>query len=169
MLSQNPCDTSNTNGLITSPVGGSVLVDITVDTDPVCIRCGTFVQLFTDPNHSEVQYIFDGNTVTSTTPGFNITDEGLIVDDPASTFTDGEQGSCVVASQSINNGITINYLSKYILLLTLKVSSSNTLIVFNPPSITPDTSILDITEGNSTTLTCTRDSTNTNNEQVDIT
>ena len=37
--------------------------------------------------------------------------------------------------------------------------------VFNPPSITPDTSLLDITEGNSTTLTCTRDSTNTNNDQ----
>ena len=37
--------------------------------------------------------------------------------------------------------------------------------VFNPPSITPDTSLLDITEGNSTTLTCTRDSTNTNNDR----
>ena len=77
----------------------------------MCIRCGTFVQLFTDPN--EVQYIFDGNTVTSTTPGFNITDEGLIVDDPANTFNDGEQGSCVVTSQSINNAITISFLGKY--------------------------------------------------------
>ena len=112
MLSQNPlCATSIINGLITSPVGGTVLVDIVADTDPVCIRCGTFGQLFTDPN--EVQYFFDGNIVTSTTPGFNITDEGLIVDDPASTFTDGEQGSCVVASQSINNAITINFLGKY--------------------------------------------------------
>ena len=77
----------------------------------MCIRCGTFVQLFTDPN--EVEYIFDGNVVTSTTPGFNITDEGLIVDDPANTFTDGEQGFCVVASQSVNNAITINFLGKY--------------------------------------------------------
>ena len=111
-LSQNPlCATSNTNGLITSPVGGTILVDILADTDPVCIRCGTFGTLYTDPN--EVDYIFDGNAVTSTTPGFNITDEGLIVDDPASTFTDMEQGSCVVASQSINNGITINFLGKY--------------------------------------------------------
>ena len=110
MLSQNLlCDTSsNNNGLITSPVGGSVLVDTN---DPVCIRCATFGQLFSDPN--EVQYFFNGNAVTSTTPGFNITDEGLIVDDPINTFTDGEQGSCVVASQSINNGITISFLGKY--------------------------------------------------------
>ena len=112
MLSQNPlCAISNTNGLITSPVGGSVLIDTNADTDPVCIRCGTFGQLFTDSN--EVEYIFDSNTVTSTTPGFNITDEGLIVDDPANTFTNGEQGSCVVASQSINSAITINFLGKY--------------------------------------------------------
>ena len=112
MLSQNPlCATSNTNGFIISPVGGSVLVDTTVDTDPVCIRCGQLLTLFTDPN--EVVYIFDGNTVTTSTPGFNITDEGLIVDDPASTFTDGEQGTCVVASQSVNNAITVNFLGKY--------------------------------------------------------
>ena len=37
--------------------------------------------------------------------------------------------------------------------------------VFNPPSITPDTSLLDITEGDSTTLTCIRNSTNTMNDQ----
>ena len=111
MLSQNPlCATSNTNGLIGPPVG-TILVDIVADTDPVCIRCATFGQLFTDPN--EVQYFFNGNAVTSTTPGFNITDEGLVVDDPINTFTDGEQGSCVVASQSINNGITISFLGKY--------------------------------------------------------
>ncbi len=112
-LSQNPiCATSsNTNGLIVTPVGGSVLVDTTVDTDPVCIRCGNFGTLFTDPN--EVVYFFNGMAVTSSTPGFNITDEGLIVDDPASTFTDGEQGTCVVASQSVNNAITINFLGKY--------------------------------------------------------
>ena len=112
MLSQNPlCSTSNnTNGLIIgSP--STVLVDTSVDTDAVCIRCGTITQLFTDPN--EVDYIFNGNIVNSTTPGFNITDEGLIVDDPANTFTDGEQGSCVVTSQSINNTITINFLGKY--------------------------------------------------------
>ena len=113
VLSQNPlCDpSSNINGLIVPPVG-TILVDTSVDTDPVCIRCATFGQLFTDPNL--VQYIFDSNAVTSTTPGFNITDEGLIVDDPANTFTDGEQGSCVVTSQSINNAITINFLGKYI-------------------------------------------------------
>ena len=67
--------------------------------------------LLDDPN--EVQYFFNSNTVTSTTPGFNITDEGLIVDDPANIFSDGEQGACVVASQSINNGITISFLGKY--------------------------------------------------------
>ncbi len=78
----------------------------------MCIRCGTFGTLYTDPD--EVDYIFNGNTVTSSTPGFNITDEGLIVDDPPYTFTDGEQGSCVVASQSINNAITINFLGKYL-------------------------------------------------------
>ena len=111
VLSQNPlCATSNTNGLIGPPVG-TILVDTSVDTDPVCIRCATFGQLFTDPN--EVQYIFNGNIVNSTTPGFNKTNEGLIVDDPASTFTDDEQGSCVVPSQSLNNGITISFLGKY--------------------------------------------------------
>ena len=125
-LSQNPlCDTdSNSNGLITSPVGGTILVDTTVDTDPVCIRCGKFGGIFTDPN--EVQYIFGGNTVTSTTPGYNITDEGLIVDDPASTFTDGEEGSCVVTSESINNGITINFLGKYnVLSLSIQLHVKN--------------------------------------------
>ncbi len=113
MLSQNPlCAISNTNGLIVTPVGGSVLVDTTVDTDPVCIRCGKLLQtLYTDPD--EVEYIFNGNSVTTSTPGFNITDEGLIVDDPANTFTDGEQGTCVVASQSVNNAITVNFLGKY--------------------------------------------------------
>ena len=113
MLSQNPvCATSNnTNGLIIGSPSTVLLVDTSVDTDAVCIRCGTFIQLFTDPN--EVQYIFDSNTVTSTTPGFNITDEGLIVDDPARTFTNGEVGNCIVTSQSINNAITINFLGKY--------------------------------------------------------
>ena len=77
----------------------------------MCIRCGKFLTLYTDPN--EVQYNFNGNAVTSTTPGFNITDEGLVVDDPASTFTDGEQGTCVVSSQSVNNAITVNFLGKY--------------------------------------------------------
>ena len=111
MLSQNPlCSTSNNRGLfISSP--STILVNTLADTDPVCIRCGTFGQLFTDPN--EVDYIFNGNTVTSTTPGFNITDEGLIVDDPVNTFTDGEVGNCIVTSQSINNAITINFLGKY--------------------------------------------------------
>ncbi len=37
--------------------------------------------------------------------------------------------------------------------------------VFNPPSISPDTNQLIITEGDSTTLTCIRDSTNTNSDQ----
>ncbi len=37
--------------------------------------------------------------------------------------------------------------------------------VFNSPSITPDTSQLIITEGDSTTLTCIRDSTNTFSDQ----
>ena len=129
MLSQNVllCAISNTNGLITSPVGGSVLVDIIADTDPVCIRCGTFGQLFTDPD--EVDYIFNGMIVIDT-PGFIITDEGLIVDDPAYTFADGEQGSCVVASQGINNAITINYLSKYIHRL-VNISSVLIIIIYN--------------------------------------
>ena len=70
-----------------------------------------FITLYTDPN--EVVYFFNGNAVTSSTPGFNITDEGLIVDDPANTFTDSEQGACVVTSQGINNAITVNFLGKY--------------------------------------------------------
>ena len=111
MLSQNPvCSTSNTNGLIISSPS-TVLVDILAHTDPVCIRCGTFIHLFTDS--SLVDYFFDGMIVTSTTPGFNITDEGLIVEDPANTFTDGEVGNCVVVSPSINNAITISFLGKY--------------------------------------------------------
>ncbi len=38
-------------------------------------------------------------------------------------------------------------------------------LVFNSPSITPDTNLLIITEGDSTTLTCIRDSTNSNSDQ----
>ena len=37
--------------------------------------------------------------------------------------------------------------------------------VFNPPSITSSTSTLDITEGNDTTLTCTRDPSNSQGDQ----
>ena len=38
-------------------------------------------------------------------------------------------------------------------------------LVFNPPSITPATNPLDITEGHNTTLTCTHDPSNTNGDQ----
>ena len=37
--------------------------------------------------------------------------------------------------------------------------------MFNPPSITPSTNTLDITEGLNTTLTCTRDPSNSNSDQ----
>ena len=104
------CDSSNTNGLIILSSGITVFVNTLVDTDPVCIRCGTFGQLYTDP--TEVMYIIDGNTITASTPGFNLTQFGLIVDDPANTFTDGEQASCIVASQSISNVFTIEFLGK---------------------------------------------------------
>ena len=92
-------------------MGGSILIDANLDTDPVCIRCGTFGVLYTQID--EVDYFFSGMIVTAATPGFQLTNDGLIVDNPANVFIDGQQGFCVVSSQSINNLITVNFLGKF--------------------------------------------------------
>ena len=99
MFTQNPlCDSSNTKGLIIFNSGITVLVNDLADTDPVCIRCGTFGQLYTDPN--EVSYIIDGQSQLAF----------LIVFDPANTFLIESKHHVLLPSQSIDNVFTFDFL-----------------------------------------------------------
>ena len=60
---------------------GEVDVDPALDADPVCIRCGRGLTLYTDT--SEVSYSRGGSTLTNAVDGVEITNEGLILEDPA--------------------------------------------------------------------------------------
>ncbi len=69
-------------------------------TVPVCIRCGyigSSVVLVTDPN--EVTYVANGLNIMNTTDTV-ITNNGLLLPDPASSFPEGETITC-----NFNDGI----------------------------------------------------------------
>ena len=73
------CDSTGERGII-STSSGRVLVNTSLPVDPVYIRCGYQDQLYTDP--AIVTYYYNGVWVT---------DEGLIIQDPAVYFDDGDQ------------------------------------------------------------------------------
>ena len=79
-------------------------MDGSADPVPVCIRCGYFVslqllQLVTDL--SQVTYNDEnGVPLVNNTNNVVITDNGLILNDPAGSFTDGEAVQCL-----FNDGI----------------------------------------------------------------
>ena len=88
--SQDPCTDSPTNVFSTT----TITVDGLADPVPVCIRCGyvgsTFV-LVTDP--SQVTYNNEnGVPLINNTNNVVITDNGLILNDPAGSFPDPGDG-----------------------------------------------------------------------------
>ena len=78
------CDSSVERGIISSS-SGTVLVDTSLPVDPVCIRCGYQDQLYTDS--AIVTYYYNGAVIVNDTIGSVwVTDEGLIIQDPAVYF-----------------------------------------------------------------------------------
>ena len=70
-----------------------MLVDTSLPVDPVCIRCGYQDQLYTDP--AIVTYYYNGAVIVNdTVGGVWVTDEGLIIQDPAVYFDDSDQINC---------------------------------------------------------------------------
>ena len=69
-------------------------------TVPICIRCGYFssgIVLVTDPNN--VTYVANAQDIVNTTDTI-ITNNGLLLTDPASSFPEGETIRC-----NYNDGI----------------------------------------------------------------
>ena len=72
-------------------------MDGSADPVPVCIRCGYLVsfQLQLVTNLSQVTYLNDnGVPLVNNTNNIVITDDGLILNDPAGSFTDGDGVQC---------------------------------------------------------------------------
>ena len=101
--SQDQCDLSNGVGLAVFGPSISVLVDgsPSADTVPVCIRCGYFlsgmIELVTNPNN--VTYVANGLDIMNTTDTI-ISNNGLLLPDPAGSFPEGETITC-----NYDNGI----------------------------------------------------------------
>ena len=84
--------------------------------DPVCIRCGYFdgntVVLVTDTD--DVTYNTGGNVIVNTTD-ISVTNDGLILNDPGNTFSDGTYIVCTFNQPgigSVSRTITIEHLCK---------------------------------------------------------
>ena len=94
-----------------------IQVDISMP-DPVCIRCGYLdgitVVLVTDTD--DVTYSFGGNVIVTTTD-ISVTDDGLILDNPGNTFSDGTSIVCTFnqpGNGQVSRTITIEHLGKKI-------------------------------------------------------
>ncbi len=134
---------------------------------PICIRCGYIAGIIftpvTDPN--EVTYVnsTDLQIITNTTD-IIITNNGLLLTDPAGSFQDGDSIRCNFndGTESGSYDITFDIFSEFIQLTILVILYQCSLyvptLVFNPPPITPTGDILDYIEGDNVTLTCTGDS-----------
>ena len=95
-------------------------IDIQVDpftADPVCIRCGYLdasltAVLVTDTD--DVTYNTGGNVIVNTTD-ISVTYDGLILDDPGNTFSDGTAIVCSFNQPgigSVSRTITIEHFCK---------------------------------------------------------
>ena len=85
--------------------------------DPVCIRCGYFDATFTAvlvTDIDDVTYTTGGNVIVTTTD-ISVTNDGLILDDPGNTFSDGTDIVCTFNQPgfgSVSRTITIEHLCK---------------------------------------------------------
>ena len=63
--------------------------------DPVCIRCGYIDNgvVVTVTNTDDVTYTTGGNVIINTTD-ISVTNNGLILNDPGNTFSDGTSIVC---------------------------------------------------------------------------
>ena len=108
------CAPNNSRGLA---VTGDVDVPVGVSMpDPVCIRCGyldgIMVVLVTDTD--DVTYNTGGNVIVNTTD-ISISNDGLILDDPGNTFSDGTSIVCTFnqpGTGQVFRTITIEQLCK---------------------------------------------------------
>ena len=123
---QDPCDASNSVGRALSSTT-SVLVDGSPSAVPVpvCIRCGyiiTNVVLVTDP--STVTYTDNnGLDIIMNTTDIMITNNGLLLNDPASSFEDGDSITCNFndGTMSGSHVISIDIFSEFIQLTILVI------------------------------------------------
>ena len=88
--------------------------------DPVCIRCGYLtgitVVLVTDTDN--VTYSTGGNVIVNTTD-ISVTNDGLILNDPGNTFSDGTIIMCTFnqpGTGQVSRTVTIEHLCKKIYL-----------------------------------------------------
>ena len=110
------CSSSVSRGLA---ITGNIDVQVDPFTpDPVCIRCGyldgTTVVLVTDTD--DVTYNTGGNVIVNTTDIF-VTNDGLILNDPGNTFSDGTSIVCTFNQPGIGpvpRTITFEHLCKKI-------------------------------------------------------
>ena len=96
-------------------------IDVQVDPftpDPVCIRCGylngSTVVLVTDTD--DVTYNTRGNVIENTTD-WCVTNDGLILNDPGNTFSDGTSIVCTFnqpGTGQVSRTITIEHFCKNI-------------------------------------------------------
>ena len=106
------CSSSVSRGLaITENIDVQVQVSMP---DPVCIRCGYLdgvtVKLVTDID--DVTYNTGGNVIVNTTD-ISVTNEGLILNDPGNTFSDGISIVCTFNQprmRTVSRTISIEYL-----------------------------------------------------------
>lgn len=104
--SSNPlCDDTVVRGafLVESATGEIVLVDPTLPADPVCIRCGIYPDFYT--NTSVVTYYHGGTVLKNNTNGVVITDQGLIIENPALSFNDGDAIRCSINPPDAENSV----------------------------------------------------------------
>ena len=110
------CSSSVSRGLaLTGNI--DIQVDISMP-DPICIRCGyvdgSTVVLVTDTD--DVTYSTGGNVIVDST-NISVTDDGLILDDPGNTFSDGTSIVCTFNQpgiEQVSRTITIEHLCKKI-------------------------------------------------------
>ena len=109
--SQNPlCANTESNGVVTSATGGIVVADPNLSADPVCIRCGRGLTIFTDTDEVTYTLVVDDSPLVNNTNGVSITDEGLILSDPVESFADGTELRC--SFNGVFNVFSIVYLGK---------------------------------------------------------
>ena len=108
------CSSSVSRGLA---ITGNIDVQVDISTpDPVCIRCGYLdgftVVLVTDTD--DVTYNTRGNVIVNTTD-ISVTNDGLILNDPGNTFSDGTSIVCTFnqpGTGQVSRTISIEHLCK---------------------------------------------------------